>query len=52
LPLFCHLNLSEPQDAAGPVTQRNEIKSAGGDVVYKRRTAVCQMWAVTKRDGR
>lgn len=35
-----------------PVTERDEIKPAKSESVYKRPAAVPEMWAVTQKDGR
>lgn len=32
--------------------KHDEIMSADEDFMYKRRTAVCQMWPATENDGR
>lgn len=37
---------------ATPVPNRDEINMAKQGVLYKHRAAVCQMFAVTQKDGR
>ncbi len=38
--------------SATPVPERDEINTAAEGLLYKERTAVCQMLIVTQKDGR
>jgi len=44
--------LANRMTPATPITQRDEIRSTEQGILYKRRTAVCQMLPVTQNDGR